>query len=71
MIKLGFDANLLEDLSLRALLNALSEVCSSSWNSEPAFEFALLKLNLTPFSSMSRMLLSWMMAPPQPTWNIE
>ena len=50
MIELGLYANLLEYLSLRTLFYALSEVRSSSWNSEPAFELALLKLNLTLFS---------------------
>lgn len=71
MRELWLDSNLLEDLSLGTLLDALSEIRSSPWNSKPAFEFSLLKLKLTLFYSMSRMLLSWMSTPPQPTWNIE
>lgn len=71
MRKLGLDANLLENFSLRALLNAFTEVRSSSWNSEPTFELALFKLMLTLFYSISRMLLSWISTPPHPTWNIE
>lgn len=69
--KLGLNAYLLKDLSLRALLYAFTKVSSSSWNSEPTFELALFKLIFTLFYSISRIFLSWISTPPHPTWNIE
>lgn len=66
-LKVSFYSNLLEYLSLGALLKALSKVGSSSRYSVSAFEFSLNQLRYTLFSSISKMLLLLMSTPPQPT----